>query len=341
MDCILHIGAGKCGSSSLQKALLLNGATTARNCQRKYEYMCIDRYDGVLLRGDKLKERAQSGPFSFYTSCGAQWLIRSSSDMSRLRREFMKVAREDIVPILSWEDWLYEAPLFIQHNLLRELGLNATVIVFVRPQISWINAAWWQWGAWSNLEFGDWLEAWAKERAQWAELIEQWKLVPGVGQVEVRLATRNVVSSFSDFIGATIPSREVVNPGLDADTLRFIQRNDEFHEDERVHKNMFILGRRLSGISKLTPWVIPRDMVKALLSYFREGNERLLSLVPSSVREEIEADARWWEAEAYADRKAESPAPQPAGDEELTCRALHAVIELDEHIRHLEARLRH
>ncbi|MGB0085647.1 MAG: hypothetical protein WBP94_09790, partial [Rhodomicrobiaceae bacterium] len=334
------VGAGKCGSSSLQSALSLRPVFASFDASARYEYACIvPEYTG-LLRGEMLiRGAAQMSPAGYCCSSAAKRWAGDENFLARLNEDFIKMAKANVIPILSWEEWLYDASAFADHTILRRLGLSAKIVVFVRPQVPWINSAWWQWGAWSGQEFDDWLEIWAKEVTLWADLIRSWQSVPGVRTVEVYAATRDVVAAFFRSIGAPAPDVEVSNKSLDADLVRFFQRNREFRPNEHASEIDFVLQRCLAPSPKETPWVIPWTKVAELTEYFRPSNEDLLSLVSPSERAFIENDPQWWDAEAYRHREVASPTPPVPTIEEvedLARRALRAVVSLEERVRMLQ-----
>jgi hypothetical protein len=258
--------------------------------------------------------------------------------IASLRQQFADLLAGGFTPILSWEDWINEAGLFSELRILPRLGLHAKVIVFIRPQISWINSAWWQWGAWSGLDFERWLSARAVPMLGWAELIENWQAVPGVESVDVYAATRDVVATFYHAIEAEPPGSGFSNISLDTAILRFFQRNSEFRPHEHASQIDFVLQRCIAAGAKRTPWVIPQAKIAELIDYFRPSNERLLALVSPNERTLIENDPGWWDADAYRDREAVPPGPIEAelGDiEDLARRAIEAVVRLDAQIRSL------
>lgn len=337
MNCILHIGAGKCGSSSLQTALSHNPNFTGGN-GATYKYVCIELPGTRLLRDGELLRAACANAHQYCCSRPASLWAPEPCTIESLRQQFGDLLAGGFTPILSWEDWINEAGLFSELRILPRLGLNAKVVVFIRPQIPWINSAWWQWGAWSGLDFERWLSARAMAMVGWAELIESWQAVPGVESVDVYAATRDVVATFYRAIEAEPPGSAISNVSLDAAILRFFQRNSEFRPHEHASPIDFVLQRCLAAGAKRTPWVIPQARIAELIDYFRPSNERLLALVSPNERRLIENDPGWWDADAYRDREALPSGPIEAelGDiEDLARRAIEAVVTLDAQVRSL------
>ena len=146
MNCILHIGAGKCGSSSLQTALSRNPTFTGGN-GATYKYVCIDPPGPRLLRDGEVLRAANVNPHQYCCSRPASLWAPEKCTIKSLTQQFDDLLGGGFTPILSWEDWINEAGLFSELRILPRLGLSAKIIVFIRPQIPWINSAWWQWGA--------------------------------------------------------------------------------------------------------------------------------------------------------------------------------------------------
>ena len=337
MNCILHVGAGKCGSSSLQHALSLRPVFSAEDGSANYEYVCINPVScQSLQRKAKIVHSASFAPHGYAVSINALRFVNDEIYLNRICDDFSKSLSSSVVQIISSEAWIDQAHLFRDYNLLPRLGLKAKVIIFVRPQISWLNSAWWQWGAWAGQEFEAWLEGFAQHRAKWADRVLEWQQVPGVESVVIHSTFRDVVEVFFEEIGATLPDVEKTNQGLDEEVLRFYQRNRSFRPHEYAPLVDFVLQKRLPPAAKGTPWVIPHDVVARLIDYYRDNNKHLLSLVSESEREIIENDPRWWDAAAFRHHEVRPSGPIMQANEELenlARRAIQAVVSLDEQLR--------
>lgn len=340
MNCILHIGSGKCGSSTLQAALSQKPVFTTEDASHRYEYVCLERPEAGLLRGPRLTRIALRGPYGYASSISAEELATNADYLELLRQALARIREQGATPILSCEAWTHEHGVFMEHDLLPRLGLDVKVVLFIRPQVPWINSAWWQWGAWSGHELNHWIETTAKGSPHWMYHVRQWQRVTGVKSIEVYSTTRDVISTFFDALGATVPQVAKSNTSLNAEILRFFQRNREFRSHEHASEIDFILQRCLPSGPKDTPWVIPHAKIAELIDYYRDGNKELLSLVSESERKLIEIDPHWWDADAYRDQEVVSPEPPSPTVEEvenLTRRAIRALIGLDEQLRSVRA----
>jgi hypothetical protein len=337
MNSILHIGAGKCGSSSLQAALSRNPVFQSKDRKVNYEYLSLfPAICDKIIRKDMVFENALRSPQGYICSATAGNISQNDNYIDSIRHEISQVLLESIIPILSFEGWVAEGATFTERKILPRLGLKPKVVLFIRPQIAWLNSAWWQWGAWSGRSFKDWLADSAKNPFHWTGYIQQWRQIPGVESVEVHSASRDVVKTFYRSLGASPPEAEKANISLDSDVLRFLQRHRDFRDDPDDPANDFILERCLPADLGGAPWVIPHETTAELIAYYRESNKQLLSLVPDDERRIIESDPHWWDAEAYRNREvepAEAPAPTIEEMENLTRRAIQAVIRLDGEMR--------
>jgi hypothetical protein len=338
MSIILHVGAGKCGSSSLQTHLSSKPLLQADNGSALYEYVCITP-SGDLLRHDAVEREARLVPPEAQTSCGAEhpWASDEAA-LKRLSSQFSAILVAGRTPIASRESWLNQSKIFADHQILARLGLRAKVVVFVRPQIPWLNSGWWQWGAWTSRTLRDWVEV-SKQNILWARLIGEWQSVPGVESVEVHPASGDVVSTFFRSIGISIAGSKRRNTSLDGALLNHLRRRGDLRSEHGSGVE-FILEKHLATSSKGTPWVLEQNQIADLIAFFRADNEALLSLVSSEARQEMERDPMWWDPAAYSQCNAVSAditEPTIEALEDISRRAIDAVIRLDIRVRALEA----
>jgi hypothetical protein len=340
MHLILHIGAGRCGSSSLQTLLSQQPFWTADDASQRYEYVCI-LPDGNLLRGAHLRRTAKSFPEGFCVSVGAEAAFAGDEAvLVRLSGQLRSMIDDGITPIASWEGWLTQPHFFAKHDVFRRLGVAAKLIAFVRPQLPWLNSAWWQWGAWSGQEFRQWVEA-SRPKARWATLLASWREVPGVASLETHMARRDVVKTLFASLGVSPPELARRNKGEDPVVLRLLQ-NAPDHIRSRRSSLGFVLERWLPELGKNgAPWVFTPDDAAALIEGYRADNERLLNLVSPEAKRDMLAEPEWWDANTFANRRVSSAyGAGPSADElgDFAKRALRAIAKLDERVRSLELR---
>lgn len=302
----------------------------------RYEYVSFKRA-GLLKRGEECLVEAGKSSFGYTSSVSVREFF-SEEALPLLASGLKAIEKEGVTPIFSYEGWINESARFSDRKVFQRLGLAPRVVIFVRPQIPWINSSWWQWGAWSGKKFPLWLEKF-KKNGLWAETANKWHEVPSVQDVTIFPVSRNVVESFFEMLGADIPSlptQKKSNVTLDADTLRLFQKYRKIRAEDLGAGIDFVLERNRVGGSGAAPWVLAPELVSELMEFFREDNEALLSLVDEGVRTEMTADSQWWDEVAFSDRKAEPPGPvdldpQKTGD--IAIRAISALARLDKKMR--------
>jgi hypothetical protein len=310
-NCVVHIGAGKCGSSSLQHAL--SYAPDLRGSTCGYSY-CAFGPKGRFLSGPALTAAAQATDFG-YVTCPTlppdEHLPAFRSAGGHLR----SLTRRGQVPILSNEGWIYASEQFDQHDVLDMLEVRPRVIAFIRPPLEWLNSAWWQWGAWSGAPFERWISN-AVNRADWARYLTEWKALDRVVTVEARILGPDVVSAFYSALGIrSAPPQTRRNTALPASVLRFFQRNRAFRPGPHDSRIDFLIARHLGTSDAEAPWVIPPAIAERIMERLRPGISDIRAFLDQEDADRLDSDVRWHDPTAYSDRELE-PADDP-GDVDL------------------------
>lgn len=337
VNAILHLGFGKCGSSALQKVLSRTPDFVGKAGLR-YSYAAITQ-TGRCLSGAELSRAAVRSPHGYVTSTNASFIAAFKPwKLRALRHDLDSMLSRSVLPIFSNEAWTRHIQLFRQHDLFDRLGLRPQVVVYVRPQVDWLNSAWWQWGAWSGLAFETWLERNIRG-VDWWKLIEPWYGFVGRSNVKVRLLPDDIVLDFFSLLNAAPPKSTRNNTSLPGTVLRILQR----HRDLRPHAHAsaleFALGDHFApGGADKTPWVIDPSHAEKAIRACRPGNERLLAALDESDREKMRLDQRWWDPAAYAHKPVERAGKLPPLAEQTDAVAANAfavIQRLDSEIRAL------
>jgi hypothetical protein len=329
---LLHIGFGETGTSALQSYLSFNPEHELPGANGRIRY-CAIAGDGRLLQADALRSLASLSPHRRVASEPEVCRLQS---LTELRQALGSVLREGFVPLLSQEDWGRRAEEFRQAGFLRELGCEAEIIVYVRPQVEWFNAGWWQWWAWDP-QFRDPLDvvsAWGPNFMYWADQICAWRDLPGVRKVTVRLHRPDAVSDFFSIWGANptrdrrnIPAPEISMAPLLLKILRSAPETATAHQGEAA----VVLSRHLKLQGEL-PWAIDATLASRIVAWTRDDNRRLLGLLDDTSRQEMENDPRWWSADHHKSTRAWSGSDSGLSEPEVV-EALEqltsAVIRLD------------
>lgn len=334
-DVVLHIGAGKCGSSALQRALSLNPEPEGGE-KRRYQYATFDQ-TGRFATPSEIRYQALTNPFG-YVSCPS--VQRGRFDKAFLRQLSSGIGslrRKGITPILSYEGWANQSECFTKNALLGRLGISALVVLYVRPPLDWLNSAWWQWGAWAPVSRERWMDQ-NLDGAKWDRIVAAWQNVPGVAAVSLRLATRDVVADFGRYFSMNLASEASVNKGLSDDLLRLMQRNRRLRPGPHDSAVDFAISRWLEATDATQAWVIPHDACRRYLRELRANVENLMELARSETACEIRADARWWDAGAYSDRTLSDEMNEPTvqSADRIAVALAEALVRCDAAVRELK-----
>lgn len=337
-EIILHIGAGKCGSSALQRAMSLSPRMSDGD-GRRYRYTFYDR-SGNLAGPDRVYLQALSSPWDYAACTGLETPQFNDETLDRLSKSFSSALEAGYTPILSNEHWLVGFQDFVDREILLRWGVRARVVMYVRPPVDWLNSGWWQWGVWENQSPQHWMSQ-NLYKVEWDQLFEHWSKVPGVSRVDLRLGTSDVVQDFAELLSVELPNSGGLNKSLGADILRLMQRNRELRPGPHNSAIDFTVSRWLEESGPPQPWVVSAEQVRAYLSDLRPGITRLLNLVQPEIAERIRSDARWWDPHAYHDRLSEGTVATPtiASADRAAVALAKALVRSDAEVRKLRVEL--
>ena len=292
---ILHVGAGKTGSSALQKYLSLRTEPLIGG-DVHYEYCAVEP-DGSILRQEQVRSKAVRTAMRSLSS--ARDL--STVDASRFADGLRQLEQARIIPIFSQERWLKE-PTRSNDLTCLEAATAIEIVAYLRPQAEWFNSGWWQWWAWDSRvrKPEDALDLWPENLMHWGHFLRLWSKVPNV-TIRARLAKRDIVG---DFLGLlAIPAEhqvEIVNQSMSERLIRLYRAVPGFRQRAGGELDA-ILSRYMKNAGK-TPWILTPEMIERIIAETKETNELLLSFLDAAQQDEMRADPRWWDPSAFADR---------------------------------------
>jgi len=297
-NCIMHIGFGKTGTSSLQA--YLTDHPYVSGSQHKYQYAAILR-NGEVAQGARLSRMKTDSVVDYVVSVPDLDQVEALSSFP-----LKGVLASEVLPIFSQEDWARRGLMFHRGEALSKLGIKAEVIAYVRPQVEWFNSGWWQWWAWEP-QFKkpkDVIEMWSLNFCKWYTQLKWWKDNPNVEKLTVRLQAPDIIGDFLGLLGA--------NPEVDVAPYR---QNTSLTPFEA--KILKVLGkqirqtgatdvdeliRRILPSTGATPWAVDTDCARQIIEGCRDDNLQLLSLLDEDQQTKMHADQRWWSAEQYESR---------------------------------------
>lgn len=300
---ILHVGAPKCGSSALQAALSAapdlraeDGTalayTASRGAERKWSPV-----SGRLL---KLSAARSVHGYTTWANLGPEDdAAQMFQALDRLRRKAGRAT-----PVVSNESWLTWADAFAAYLPgwfdPDTGGRPVEVFAFVRPPLDWLNAAYWQWGVWTGLDFQTWLDARALPYVLGSQLA-RWAALDNT-RLDIH-ASGDVLAAFSGSHGVDLPRPAQVNASMPPALIGFLLRNRRYREDAHSSATDFIVQRWCRIDDAPRAWAILPRHVPAIRQATRAEVETLFSLMPEARAEAARrGNPRWISDEPYHDR---------------------------------------
>lgn len=301
---ILHVGAPKCGSSALQRALSAHPAMTGAD-RRSHVYLAARLSDGlaggriVPVQGRRLSALAGHAVHGYAAwpnitrddDPDAYWPVVAESISAALRR--------DRVPILSCEGWIAHASA--APILLRQTGLEVLdVAAYVRPPLDWLNAAWWQWIVWHMGRFHlPEVERWlARARFDPAPQLIDWAAAPGV-RLTVESARGDVVQGFARRYGLPLEAVGTVNAAPPPALTGFLLRNRRFRPTAHDSATEFVVQRWCRFAPGPRLWAFLPRFATAVWPRLREAGQRMLEALPPEMAARLAAEPGWETLDPY------------------------------------------
>jgi len=328
----------KCGSSALQT--YLSSSDFERVTKGRCVYLAL-KDDGRVLSGETLLRRAQMSPYGYTTSAQANALAAlDTRQKTDVRASLYRLGEKHDWLILSSEAWGPTAQHFTDECLFADPAFEIHVLGYVRPQVEWINSAWWQWGAWTQLKPRQWIDR-ERKKALWYSLFHQWSAKTWIKSLNVRLLNDDIVQDFMSHLGYQVSNQSRINQSLPAIVLRLFQRHRHLRPDPHASAIEFVLARHLHLNTKKTPWIMGTAITSKLIDFFREDNEKLAQMLSPQQREHLISDPRWWQAEYYQQRSIEKAFVDRIDVDELerfAVAAIETINDIELELRELRAR---
>jgi hypothetical protein len=310
---ILHVGADKCGSSSIQTYLTKNPTPESLG-NPNLQYSCLLKNGIIGPKG--ILHRSKSSVVGYV----------NSADISEL--QFMNAVTRNAIPqfvnegevghIFSCEGWLrslsYRKNTQFLLNLLNSPSSKNVVemYAFVRPPVKWINSAWWQWGAWTKgINFDTWLQN-AIRGSSWYNFLSGYFQEECLDCVRIMPMIGNVVEQFCESINIKYTKSQYSqsNVSMPMEAICLMWKHRRHRPAPHFAKDEFLLARALASSNSMyesTPWVLKPEHIEKIISSTKDVNLQLLGLMSESDRSKVLADPSWWDPSFYENRNVVAP----------------------------------
>lgn len=207
---ILHLGAPKCASSALQAALTARPDHSASTLDRPLRYVgCRHGRSGLRpFYGAAVRALGQRSVYGYLNWPNLSPETRPAALATGLTRALDRARSLRHVPILSSEGWLAH-PGWFAEELKARGNPPVDAVVYLRPPVDWINAAWWQWGIWGAPSLDAWLDR-GTPLYRFGPLLEAWAAIPNL-RLHIRPTRPDAVADFAALYGITLPAPSVRN----------------------------------------------------------------------------------------------------------------------------------
>lgn len=262
-ELILHIGAAKCGSSSIQRMLAVEHEKFV-----SHGYFPLDKNFGI------------KGPFVGHQLWMVEELARRPNDFIPLFRVLHQYPHE--TTIISSEN-LCNYPKFPRFLKEHMIGFDRIrVIMYIRRQDDFLISAWQQWGVKEGIPFNQWIEKNKERFANWDRIIKHWIDAFGKEAITVRPLNRlhqnDACRDFLQFLGLGPIDFKTFrhNMSFNDDIVDLAECNNVFedHVDEGFYRFAFkLLGRR--ALREGPSWRMSLEQRLEFYEQYRECNDRV------------------------------------------------------------------
>lgn len=288
---IIHVGGGKCGSSSLQSWLTERQAEewglSSTGPAGHVAYVVVGS-DGSV-RTPALPGTTWHG---YYASTLSLRGFATLTDREQ-QRLCTRICEFGDTVVISNEDWSREMRgLLANPQMKSDLARffshfpeQPELVLYVRPQIGWAQSAYLQWGIWQDLDPSDYvgLVVLQGRVPDWSEVVAAFAEV-GLTHLRPRY-THDVVQDFAAAILGTGNSAPLtfVNRSISLDLLLLEMRNRELRPHALDPRTEFMVDRILgpSRLSRPVPPLLGQETATAIFESFSESNMSLSERLPT------------------------------------------------------------
>ncbi len=290
MKIYLHIGSGKCASSSIQQHFSYN------NIQGKFAYGSL-RADGSIAIGHDIYSCTLRIANNYINSTCFSKNTLSQSFLSTLTTSLQECSYFFEYLFLSFEWWYCDSGYFDKLSCILS-KYDVEVIFIIRNPVEYYNSAWWQWGNFDESITS--IEAYIQKQniaAIWLKAYFAFKKIAYVKKVHLLALNKNILSQLYAIMNIShnkLCINERNNTASGAGLLFFLSLNKKLRPTHGVGME-FLLNRYVSkGLP--TPWVLSKENVAYILESTKEYCTELAKYITNDT---ILKDVRWWNIDSY------------------------------------------
>jgi len=322
-ELILHIGAPKCGSSTLQTALTQMPDLTGQDGQ-KYRYVstlvqsnaaALAPFTLTPVYGRTLTQLGRSSAYGYTGFPNISDARMYEKCTHGIRMAYGKGRRKNHIPILSNEGWIHRHDAFA--GILKSLGNPPVdVVAFLRPPIEWLNASYWQWGVWTTPNLQTWIQRSGMPYSFGMDL-KAWSRIPNV-RLRVYPSKPDIVAHFAGLYGLSLPSGRESNRSSPPVLIDFLLRNRRFRPHAHQPATEFIFQRWCPKLNTRQPWAVGSAQVLGYRPIVQQNIQILKEILSSTDCARLFAEPRWLAETPYhvellaGPAKLDDPADLPA-----------------------------
>lgn len=305
---ILHVGAPKCGSSALQRALSAQPELSGADGRRHVYMAGRVTEDGLVpVTGRRLAAMMRHSVHGYLSWPNVTRQDNQPAYWAQVGAGIAAQTRAGRVPILSSEGWVAHADQ--APALAAAAGLETLdAVAYVRPPLDWINAAYWQWGIWHtgffhNRQVERWLE---RARYDVGPHVAAWARMPNV-RLAVDSARADVVAGFAARYGLPLQAGDKVNSAPPPALTGFFLRNRRFRPTPHDSAAEFVVQRWCQFAPSDKLWAFLPRLAQEVWPRLQEDVARMMDALSPETAERLLAEPGWTSLDPYWARMKAGP----------------------------------